>query len=127
MAKELGVLVIHGIGSQEKGFATPMIDELRGRVDRSNRIAWQPIFWADVLKATQSAYLNRAISNNSLDYMWLRRMVIGGLADASSYRRVTTDPKSTYGQIHTIVRDDVAKLQKNSKAPASLWLSSRTP
>ena len=111
MAEDLGVLVIHGIGSQERDFADEMIDELQDLVDGSDRIAWQPVFWADVLKKAQDSYLRRANSNNTLDYMGIRRFVVGALGDASAYRRVNDDPKSTYGRVHTIVRDDVANLQ----------------
>jgi hypothetical protein len=111
MATDLGVLIIHGIGSQDPHFSDEMILELQDRVDGSDRIAWQPVFWADVLKKAQESYLRRANSKNTLDYMGIRRFVVGALGDASAYRRVNNELNSTYGRIHTIIRDDVANLQ----------------
>lgn len=53
MAKDLAVVVIHGMGSQEPTFAEAMIDELTRRITGSERVAWQSIFWADITKAAR--------------------------------------------------------------------------
>ena len=110
MAKEVGIAVIHGMGAQGSDFADDMIDELNDRIDRSDRIAWQTIFWADVLQPKQNAYLRRANANNDLDFFSLREFVVGAVGDAAAYRRVGNDPDDTYGKIHTVVRDAIKDL-----------------
>ncbi len=113
MTKTLGVAVIHGMGSQRsKAFADPLIEELESRLEQPGKVAWRRIFWADVLSARQNRYLKTANRNNQLDFFTLRRFVISALGDASAYRRVDDDTKSTYGRIHTIIRDEVAALRQ---------------
>lgn len=112
MSKTLGVAVIHGMGSQRsKDFADPLIQELEARVKQPGEIAWRPIYWADVLSGRQDKYLKAANRNNDLDFYSLRRFVVSALGDASAYQRVDDDPESTYGRIHTIVRDEIAALR----------------
>ncbi|MDH3316821.1 MAG: hypothetical protein OER43_13790 [Gammaproteobacteria bacterium] len=112
MSKTLGVAVIHGMGSQRsKAFADPLIQELESRLKQPGQVAWRPIFWADVLSGRQNQYLRAANRINDLDYYSLRRFVVSALGDASAYQRVDDDPGSTYGRIHTIVRDEIAALR----------------
>ncbi len=112
MSKSLGVAVIHGMGSQRsKAFADPLIHELEARLKQPGQIAWRPVFWADVLSGRQDKYLKAANRNNDLDFYSLRRFVVSALGDASAYRRVGEDPESTYGRVHTIVRDEIAALR----------------
>lgn len=108
--KELGVAIIHGIGSPDTDFADGLIAELRDRVTHSERIAFCAIHWADVLRARQKEYIDRARASNDLDYMLLRRFLVSSIADATAYRRVDDDVRSTYGRIHEIVRDGIAHL-----------------
>ncbi|MBW3543384.1 MAG: hypothetical protein KY476_24280, partial [Planctomycetes bacterium] len=79
MSKDLAVLVIHGIGSQQPGFSRPMWDELEHRISGlghdPDRIAWREIYWADILHPRQEQYLRDANAGNKLDYVRLRRFV----------------------------------------------------
>ena len=113
MAEDVAVAVIHGMGTQEPDFAEDMIDELNDRIDGSDRIAWQSIFWADVLQSRQDDYLRNANSQNDLDFFLLRKFVVGALGDASAYRRVNNAPNSTYGQVHTKVRNGIKELYED--------------
>jgi hypothetical protein len=110
MAKDVAVAVIHGMGEQHSDFANDMIEELNDRIDGSDRIAWQPIFWADILQPRQNAYLRRANARNDLDFFSLREFVVGAVGDAAAYRRMGNNPANTYGQIHTVVRDRIKAL-----------------
>ena len=47
---EIGILTIHGVGSQERGFS----EEFQGKVteklqQKSAKFIWQEIYWADKL------------------------------------------------------------------------------
>ena len=107
MAKDLAVVVIHGMGAQDPPFAQPMIDELTDRVRDAghdpDRIAWQSVFWADVLEPRQRRYLVDARRGNDLDFIKLRRFVLSALGDASAYRKLPGAANTTYQQIHARV------------------------
>ena len=104
MDKKLAVLVIHGMGSQQPDFAEGMIDEVDGRIDAAGRdhgqIAWQPVFWADILAPRETDFLKRARKQGELDYIGLRRFVVGALGDATAYQKLESSENSTYAQIH---------------------------
>lgn len=113
MSKAIGVAVIHGIGTQRsKSFADPLIRELESRLEQPEKVAWRRIFWADVLSERQDKYLRAANRNNDLDFFSLRCFVVSALGDASAYQRVGDDPETTYGRIHTVVRDEIAALNE---------------
>ncbi|NIQ25049.1 MAG: hypothetical protein GTN88_00300, partial [Gammaproteobacteria bacterium] len=76
------------------------------------KVAWRRIFWADVLSPRQDKYLRAGNRNNQLDFFNLRCFVVSALGDASAYRRVDDDARSTYGRIHTVIRDEIAALRK---------------
>lgn len=115
MNKHVVFAVIHRMGSQEPDFSDDLIDELRDRILASDQVAFKSIYWADVLLGWQADYLHRASTPNDLDYMRLRRFIVGALSDASAFRCVGNDRKSTYGEIHTRVHDAIKDLLEKEK------------
>ncbi len=113
MSKDVGVLIVHGMGTQQPNFADEMIGELSDLIDDPQRVAWQPVFWADVLQPRQEDFLRRANSRNQLDFLGLRRFVVGALGDAAAYRRIDDSPETTYRHVHTAVRDAVRALYRD--------------
>ena len=121
MAKRLAIAVTHGMGPQAPTFAEGMIEEVNKRVGNlgknSDEIAWQPVFWADILKPRQTAYLNRTNESNDLNYVGLRRFVVGALGDATAYQQVTSPSNTTYELIHRRVRERLRDLKNQLEAP----------
>lgn len=116
MTDRLGVIVIHGMGSQKPDFAEEMIDEVNGRLARKHRkdvsrIAWQPVYWADVLEDAQVRYLRAARRAADLDYIGLRRFMLTAFGDAAAYRRAD-GPNSTYKRIHRVVKEKIRRLYR---------------
>ena len=70
MKKELAVLVIHGIGRQDENFADELKEGVSAELERLGRdpesVAWQTIFWDDILSPAQDAYLQSAFDSNEL-------------------------------------------------------------
>ncbi len=126
MSKDLAVIVIHGMGSQGPGFADDAIEELSEWVEDRNRdperIAWQPIYWADILEPRQRRYLRDANRNNDLDYLRLRRFVISALGDASAYQKVPASADTTYRRIHDRIRVKVKELYSGDLAATAVPL-----
>jgi alpha-beta hydrolase superfamily lysophospholipase len=112
MEKDLGVLVIHGMGSQESYFADPLIEEVSERLGKSAaaRVAWAPVYWQDILKERQSAYMREAKRNYDVDAIRLRNFVVSALGDAAAYQKVQGSANQTYERIHEKVASSLHNL-----------------
>lgn len=108
MATKLAVLVIHGMGTQTPGFADSLVVELNSRLEDhgkdSAEIAFATVFWADITQPAQEAYLGRARKDHDLDFMSVRRFVVGALGDAAAYQRIDDSNNSVYTAIHERVQ-----------------------
>lgn len=113
MGAEVGVLIIHGIGSQKPEFADETIRELSSRIDKSgkdsDKVAWKAIYWADILSESQNRYLRRADRGGELDFKRLRGFLITALGDAGAYQKVP-GANTTYEKIHKRVAEGVTSL-----------------
>lgn len=126
MAFKMGVLLIHGMGSQERGYAAPMIQELRDRVRKKGgddrQIAFEPVWWAPVLADEEEGLLRRMADGNDLDWMELRRFVVHSLADAiayqDTYRPTTEDQINVYRRVHEKIAWHVRQLRERIRFEA---------
>ena len=107
MARDLGILVIHGMGQQEPNFADDIQADVSKKLTDNDvrRTAWQPVYWADILEKRQNQYLKNARRNADLDYISLRTFIVSAVGDAAAYRRVGRANQGTYGKIHHRVRN----------------------
>ncbi len=112
----LNILVIHGMGSQEKYYSHPMREEIKDRLghDLEGRVTWGEVYWADVLKARQTEYLNEAKQNNDLDFISMRRFMVNSVSDASAYRKTADKRDTVYDDIHAKVDRAMADLDDPS-------------
>lgn len=113
MSKHLAVAIIHGMGSQKPGFSHPLRDELAQRVGaKAEQIAWEEIYWQDVLERRELAYLTRAQRPpNKLRWLDLRQFVLTALGDAVAYQRVASTHNRTYDLIHDRVEAAMSRLR----------------
>jgi len=132
MKKDLAILVIHGIGRQEPDFAAELIENVNAQVDVLGsdpaRIAWQSIFWDDILSTAQDAYLHAAFETNELSAKRLRSFLLSALGDAASYRQLPSggrrggEENITYRRVHARVRDAVTSLYRDQLASRAVPL-----
>lgn len=126
MPFKMGVLLIHGMGNQERGYAAPMIDELKARVRKAGgddrQIAFQEVWWAPVLADKEETLLRRLADGNNLEWMDLRRFVMHSLADAIAYqdtnRGPSTDQINVYKQAHNLIAEAMKTLRERIRAGA---------
>ena len=114
MARELGVAIIHGIGSQEADFADAMIREVSARLGQSAKhVHWKPIWWAPVLRGAEVELLKRLGEGGHLDWRWLREFVVNFLADAVAYQRVPGESSEpgVYVKIHQLIGRRLSELR----------------
>jgi hypothetical protein len=114
----MGVLVVHGVGSQQPGYST----ELRVDVDRrlgalGERLAWQEVHWAPVLqdreRSLEAAMRGARQPDGSpvrLDWQVSRSFVVHNVGDALAYHR-DAHPTSAYAAVHRCVSDGVTALK----------------
>ncbi|MCY1265282.1 hypothetical protein D9M68_352240 [compost metagenome] len=116
---KLAVAIIHGIGNQQDArdaegqhaFAQGLIRGLRKRLDaEAVDIAFQSLYWANVLDKRELAYLER-LEQEPVRWRWMRRMVTLFLGDASGYRKVSQAYDTTYEQVHQSVRNGLNALR----------------
>ena len=92
MPKEIGIIVIHGMGSQGADFADGMIDEINDRLDDDHgrdpgRVGWKSVYWADILEPRELSFFNDVKSKNDLDFTSLRKFMLTALGDVSAYQK----------------------------------------
>ncbi len=121
MAYKLGVLIVHGMGSQKRGFSDELVAELESRIGNSSEICWQEVYWADVLNYREEKLCADMKVDTKLDYSRIRRFVITAFGDALAYQRVPGPDEDVYSQIHGIIRDNLSKLRSSLRQdlPAS--------
>ena len=114
MAASIGALIIHGMGSQKPNYSKPTSRAINKELQKLNApsgsVAWQEIWWADVLGTAEHDYLERARQQVSLKWLGLRSFVVNALGDAVGYQQPRSQSNSTYDAVHTRVRECVRTL-----------------
>ncbi|MHC5115073.1 MAG: hypothetical protein ACYTGP_11680 [Planctomycetota bacterium] len=117
----LGVLVIHGMGSQEEDFAQPLVDEVSDRLGAiRDRVVWQDVWWAPALKEREDhlwVWMNTAFEPGGdpvrLDWEAARKFVIHNFGDAIAYHKDSTPGAgmTAAALVHGIISDRVRELK----------------
>ena len=130
MARQVAVVVLHGIGSPAKEF-----DDPRKRFDHTLKkkvtehlgsdfafVAWQPVLWSDVkLEEAQEQLLDENDKDLPLFGDGLTSFAVKSLADASAYQYYgKTDPRfptSNYLTVNGLVLNALEKCAKSLEDP----------
>jgi hypothetical protein len=123
MPKKIGILIIHGMGSQKRDFADRTILKIDERLQQEHHknpkhVAWETVYWADVLEKRQNAFLQRAGYKNDLDWDRLRKFAVKALGDAVAYQQVQGQKNVTYKKVHSRVEAQMMKLYSKLSSPA---------
>lgn len=117
MAARIGALVIHGMGSQDAGFAGGLERAVSMKLGvAAESVAWQPVYWGNVLEPREQelwrAMLGATQPNGSalpLDWRTIREFVVHNFGDAIAYHR--DQSKSAYDDIHNVISLKIGDLQ----------------
>lgn len=111
---KLGVLIIHGIGSQDTDFADDMIAKLRKELIDPDAVAFQTIHWAPLIEEKSQSMWKR-LTTRTLRWKFLRKYFINVLGDATAYNN------EMYDAVHDRIEDGMMalrhKLHYNGLAP----------
>ncbi len=126
MKKELACLVIHGIGRQNPDFADGLVAGVSARLqklgDDPEQVAWRSVYWDDILRPAQDAYLEMAYQAADLNAEGIRTLLLHALGDAAGYRQLPSGRSRggketiTYRRIHERVKAAVRSLYRGPLA-----------
>lgn len=123
MAHKLGVLIVHGMGSQQPDYADAMIEELKSRLGKLNAnpndISWEPVYLAGVLQEKESALWLDLSRQHKLRYKSLRQFIFHALGDAIAYQKVGGIRRDVYAQIHDKIFEHIVHLKKTLQSSLS--------
>src|SRR5262245_51130424 len=102
-SERIGVLIVHGMGSQAPDFAEAFIAALGDRLHAlgvsADTAVCQAAYWADVLSERESQLWDR-IAKDPVSWRPLRRFVVSAVGDALAYRASPSAVHATYTRIH---------------------------
>ena len=112
-SRHVGIMVVHGIGTNDLTYADRFMHAVMRKLWRSERerIHWQPVFWADVIRPHQMAYMHRARGMTFMTYWNQRRFVLSALADAASYAQIGDPNDSVYEDIQKKITRGIKHLK----------------
>ena len=112
--KELGVLVIHGMGDETPDFDEGIRSKLEAKLGAATfaRIAWQPVHWAPEVAPAQRDMWDAVRVDADLDWKPVRRFFLDYFADALAYQRYgyRREADSTYERIQDVVHSALVDL-----------------
>lgn len=113
MATKMGVLILHGIGSQAANFADHTIYEIKKRIQKAGHdpadISFVPVHWAPVIDTKEKKLWEKIYKDNELDWIKMRQFIISALGDAVAYNQRQPNEIST--KIHKKIHEELLKLR----------------
>lgn len=130
--QKIGVIVIHGLGLQNKEFAFKFIKKLdRAFAGMMNvpsskpYIDIEPVYWGDVFGDHEDRIYRDLVLNKKLRYKKLRRYLVYYLADAVAYQPVDTNGQN-YDAVHQSISNALHNLSKRIGNTAPLFVVSHS-
>ena len=114
--KTVGLLVIHGMGTEREDFDVPfkkgLFRRLRQMGRDPERIAYGKVFWSAYVNERQRKYVAASrMPPNRLDWMSFRNFVMHNLSDAASYQRQRGQDNKNYNLIVRIIQGVVRHIR----------------
>lgn len=110
---KLGVLIIHGIGSQDATFADKMILKLRKELVDPDAVKIRTIHWAPLVEK-QSQALWKRLCTRKLGWKMARKFFINTLGDATAYNN------AVYVKVHDYIEESMLRLQRDLEFDESI-------
>jgi hypothetical protein len=121
MGAKLGVLIIHGVGWQAKGFADAMIKKFGERLSKygadKTEIKYAKIYWHPILSGREDKLLTDFFPEGKTPHRfscirWLRKKVSYCIGDVTGYQYVPNQKDEAHDNIHKVVYDSIVELSK---------------
>ncbi len=130
MPAQVAFAVIHGMGAQDATFADAFLRDVRARVAAHGvppaALEVASIWWGDLFQVDEDDLWRRMTQAHRLDWGWLRRFVMGVLADAVAYRRPNPGQYDHYQAIHQRVHERLADLSERAGSTTPLVVAAHS-
>ncbi len=101
---KLGVLFIHGMGSQDVDYADGMIAKLRKALRDPDAVEFQSVHWAPLIEEKSQSMWKR-LTTRKLGWKIFRKHFINTLGDATAYNN------EMYDDVHACIEDAMTTLR----------------
>ena len=104
MTPTAGLLTLHGMGGEKRGYAQPLLDALRDRLDADwPRIAVETVYYQEAIQGRQEEIFARMQLH--VDWESLRRFFLYSFSDAATLEHRAAEPDSPYHEAQRTIRD----------------------
>ena len=118
------------MGAQNESFGDAFLRAVRTRVVArgvpAESLEVASIWWGDLFQVDEDDLWRRMTRAHRLDWGWLRKFVMGVLADAVAYRRPNPGQYDHYQAIHQRVHERLAELSLRAGASAPLVVAAHS-
>lgn len=113
MAKDVAIIVVHGMGDTRRDFDRRLKALLKRRLGARSwaRLSWQKVYYQAALQENQERYFRESRRRADIDWLRLRRFVLYGFSDAASMQ---TQPQQR-GSAYEKVQDQVLGAIRNAR------------
>jgi hypothetical protein len=130
VSTKVAFAAIHGMGAQDAHFADDFLKRVRAEVVKlgvSDRgLFVEPVYWGDIFQREEDTLWQRMADAHRLDWAWMRKFVMGVLADAVAYRRPNAGQYDQYQAIHQRVHEHLAELSARAGATTPLVVAAHS-
>lgn len=137
MYQKIAVVIIHGMGSQQVGYAEKTVEKIKqafakkmshtvkNMEDLEDQLVIESILWAPIFEEKETELYIDTVVENHLHLKKARRFVISYLGDAIAYQPVETVMQN-YEKIHEKIGEDLHDLARRVGGEAPLCVISHS-
>jgi hypothetical protein len=109
MARNIALLIVHGMGETAPDFYDELVVPLRARLQRAwDRIAWRPVYYQPILQRNERAIFEQM--RPLVRWEALRELMLFGFSDAASLEHKKELALSPYWQTQRLILDRLDEL-----------------
>jgi hypothetical protein len=102
MARNIALLIVHGMGETAPDFHDELIVPLRARLQHAwDRVAWRPVYYQPILQRSERAIFEQM--RPLIRWETLRELMLFGFSDAASLEHKKELPLSPYWQTQRLI------------------------
>lgn len=114
MSFQLGVLIIHGIGSQTPAYANQFIKDLQEKIRLYDKnpdvVKMMPTTWATEIQPDEEELWRNVSKGEPLNFGKLRKFLISYVGDSVAYAGTPNKSNGLYHKIHRNIHETIEKL-----------------
>lgn len=111
MSKDLGIVVIHGMGETKEDYYLGLQEHIGKTLDKDiwEKVHLEPIFYQNLMQPNQYNVWSNMVQREVLDWKGLRQFMLFAFADASSLEHKPDKQGSVYHKVQQKIVDALKK------------------